>query len=77
MVSGVKNGEDGGLIVRVADYAGKGGKVTLVLSDAAKKPERAYFTDLTERHETGSCVLDGRTVSFDLAPYAMATVKIV
>lgn len=77
MVSGVKNGEDGGLIVRVADYAGKGGKVTLVLSDAAKKPERAYLTDLTERHETGSCVLDGRTVSFDLAPYAMATVKIV
>ena len=29
MVSGVKNGEDGGFIIRVADYAGKGGRLPL------------------------------------------------
>ena len=77
MISGVKNGEDGGLIVRVADYAGRGGRVTLALSEFAKLPERAFLTDVTERRETGTCELDGRTVSFEIAPYAMATVKIV
>ena len=76
MVSGVKNGEDGGLIVRVSDYAGRGGRVTLTLSDAAKAPVSASLVDITESHVIAPCVLDGRAVSFDIAPYAMATVKI-
>ena len=76
MVSGVKNGEDGGLIVRVADYGGEGGDVTLILSDMAKAPESAALVDSTERHETGPCAIDGRKVRFSLAPFTMATVKI-
>ena len=76
MVSGVKNGEDGGLIVRVADYAGKGGKVELALSEAAPAPEKACLVDVTERHALKDCAVDGRTVSFDIEPFAMATVKI-
>lgn len=77
MVSGVKNGEDGGLIVRAADYAGKGGRVTLTLSEAAPALEKACLVDVTERHVLGDCAVEGRTVSFDIAPFAMATVKIV
>ncbi|MBR5366218.1 MAG: alpha-mannosidase, partial [Clostridia bacterium] len=76
MVSGVKNGEDGGLIVRVADYGGEGGDVTLILSDKAKTPTHAALVDITERHEIGPCELDGQKVRFTLAPFTMATVKI-
>ena len=76
MVSGVKNGEDGGLIVRVADYGGEGGDVTLILSDKAKTPTHAALVDITERHEIGPCELDGHKVRFTLAPFTMATVKI-
>ncbi len=76
MISGVKNGEDGGLIVRVADYAGKGGEVALTLADFAPAPESACLTDITERHELGACAVDGRTVRFEIRPFGMATVKI-
>ena len=76
MVSGVKHGEDGGLIVRVADYGGEGGDVTLILSDKAKTPTHAALVDITERHEIGPCELDGQKVRFTLAPFTMATVKI-
>ena len=77
MVSGVKNGEDGGLIVRVSDYAGKGGKVSLVLSDCVKAPVSADIVDITERHVLKPCAVEGRTVSFELEPYSMATVRIL
>ena len=76
MVSGVKNGEDGGLIVRVADFGGDGGPVTLVLSDKTKEPEHAALVDITERHECGACSVDGRRITFTLAPASMATVRI-
>ena len=76
MVSGVKNGEDGGLIVRVADYGGEGGSCALVLSDLVKAPAHAALVDITERHEIGACGIDGHRITFPLAPFAMATVKI-
>ena len=76
MVSGVKNGEDGGLIVRVADFAGRGGTVSLTLSDYAPAPKKASLVDVTERHVLGDCQIDGRTVSFEIDPFAMATVRI-
>ena len=76
MVSGVKNGEDGGLIVRIADYGGEGTSAALILSDLVKAPEQAAIVDITERHEIGTCGIDGRKVTVPLAPFAMATVKI-
>ena len=76
MVSGVKNGEDGGFIVRVSDYAGRGGRVSLILSDLVGTPAAAELVDITERHVLGTCALDGKVVSFDIDPFAMATVRI-
>ena len=76
MVSGVKNGEDGGFIVRVSDYAGKGGRVSLVLSDLVGTPSAAEIVDITERHVLRACELNGKTVSFDIDPFAMATIRI-
>ena len=32
--------------------------------------------DITERHEIGACGIDGHRITFPLAPFAMATVKI-
>ncbi|MBR4206720.1 MAG: alpha-mannosidase [Clostridia bacterium] len=76
MTSGVKNGEDGGLIVRVSDYAGKGGDVTLALGGDMPVPKSACLVDITERHVIGECAVDGRKITFPLAPYTMATLKI-
>ena len=76
MVSGVKNGEDGGFIIRVADYAGKGGKVTIALSDLVGTPTSAAIVDITERHILKECAIDGKNVSFDIDPFAMATIKL-
>ncbi|MCR5263299.1 MAG: hypothetical protein K6D94_05455, partial [Clostridiales bacterium] len=76
MISGVKNGEDGGLIVRVSDISGQGGRVSLTLSDSIGVPSGAALVDITERHELAKCDIDGRKIGFDLKPYSMATVKI-
>jgi len=76
MISGVKNGEDGGFIVRVSDYAGKGGKITLTLSDLVPTPSCAQIVDITERHVLRDCELCGKTISFDIDPFAMATLRI-
>ena len=76
MVSGVKNGEDGGFIIRIADYAGKGGKVTLALSDLVGTPASAAIVDITERHILKACDIDGKNISFEIDPFAMATVCI-
>ena len=77
MVSGVKNGEEGGLVIRVSDYAGKGGKVSVILSDAVKAPKSADIVDITERHVIKPCCVEGRVISFELDPYTMATVRIL
>lgn len=76
MVSGIKNGEDSGFIIRVADYAGRGGRVSLILSDLLGTPTAAELVDITERHVLGTCDIDGKTVSFDIDPFAMATIRI-
>ena len=76
MVSGIKNGEDGGLIIRLSDYAGKGGRVSLTLSDLIPMPVTAELVDITERHILAPCVLNGREISFETDPFAMATLRI-
>jgi len=76
MISGVKNGEDGGFIVRISDYAGVGGEVTLILSDLVPEPTYAEVVDITERHVLAPCSLDGRKITLQIDPFAMATVRI-
>ncbi len=76
MISGVKNAEDGGLILRLSDYVGTGGSVTIALSDLLPEPTSAQLVDVTERHVLSDCTVNGRTVTFPLDPFAMATVRI-
>jgi alpha-mannosidase len=76
MISGVKNGEDGGFILRVSDYAGRGGKISLTLSDLVPAPNCAQIVDITERHVLADCAVDGKTISFDIDPFALATIRI-
>ncbi len=76
MISGVKNGEDGGFIVRLSDYAGVGGEVTLILSDLVPEPNYAELIDITERHVLAPCTVNGRKITFKIDPFAMATVRI-
>ena len=76
MLSGIKNAENGGLIVRLSEFGGKGGKVKLTLSSLARAPKTAALVDITEQHEYAKCYIDGHTVSFEMKPYTMATVLI-
>ncbi|MBQ7922313.1 MAG: hypothetical protein IJ325_07020, partial [Clostridia bacterium] len=76
MISGVKNGEDGGYIIRLSDYAGVGGEITLTLSDLLPEPAHAEIVDITERHILAPCKVNGRSITLTLDPFAMATVRI-
>ena len=76
MISGVKNGEDGGYIIRLSDYAGVGGEITLTLSDLLSEPAHAEIVDITERHVLAPCKVNGRSITLTLDPFAMATVRI-
>lgn len=73
MTSAVKNAEDGGLIVRLSDYKGKDQKVILRLASA---PASAALVDITERHATGECEINGNEVSFTVPAHSMVTVLI-
>ena len=70
------NAENGGLIVRLSEFGGKGGKVKLTISSLARAPKTAALVDITEQHEYAKCDIDGHTVSFEMKPYTMATVLI-
>ena len=76
MLSGIKNAENGGLVVRLSEIGGNGGKVKLTISSLARAPKTAALVDITEQHEYAKCDIDGHTVSFEMKPYTMATVLI-
>jgi len=76
MVSAVKSGEDGGMIIRISEFGGKEGKVILQLSDLMSKPESVKLVDITELHELGDCAVNDREITLDMKPYAMATIRI-
>lgn len=76
MISGIKNAEDGGIIVRVADFGGKSGKVKLTVSDLVPAPASASLVDITEKHVLSECTVNGREIEFDIEPFAMATLLI-
>ncbi len=73
VTSAVKNAEDGGFIVRLSDHKGKAEKVTLkTVFDFTS----AILVDITERHKTGECTINGNEVSFTVPAYSTVTVLI-
>ncbi|MHB1485730.1 MAG: alpha-mannosidase [Saccharofermentanales bacterium] len=72
--SAFKTAEDGdGLIVRVYDANGKGGKITVRFAKAVKS---AKLTDLTETKDLGAVKISGEKISFKLGAYEIATVAV-
>ena len=76
MVSAVKSAEDGGIIVRTAEFGGREGKAVLKLSALVPMPTSAKLVDITELHELGECRVNGREIEINVKPYSMATVLI-
>ncbi len=73
MVSTVKAAEEGGLILRVSDWHGE---KQLVSVKFEKTPVSAELVDITERHKVADARVWGDTVSFEVAPYSMATLRV-
>lgn len=72
--SAIKTPEDSdGLIVRVYDANGKGSKVSMTFPKIIKE---AYLTDLTEMKNLGEVEISGDTLSFNVGPYEVSTVKV-
>ena len=73
VVTAVKHAEDdGALIVRFYEWAGKNGDVTLHLSAGAQE---AFETDLMER-PTGSLSVLNNAITIHTKPYEIKTVKV-
>jgi len=73
VVTAVKKAEDdGALVVRFYEWAGKEGDVKLQLPDGA---QQASETDLMEK-TTGALALQGKSVTIHTKPYEIKTVRI-
>jgi alpha-mannosidase len=72
--SAVKTPEDGdGLIIRLYDANGKGGKVTISFPKAIKC---AKLTDLTEVKNLGTVAIENDKLSFNLGAFEIGTVMV-
>ncbi|MEI6580198.1 MAG: glycoside hydrolase family 38 C-terminal domain-containing protein, partial [Eubacteriales bacterium] len=72
--SAVKTPEDGeGLIIRLYDANGQGGKVIIGFCKAIKS---AMLTDLTEAKDLGAVTINNDNLSFHLGAFEVATVKV-
>lgn len=76
-LTAVKMAEDGSGSVLIRAFETEGQKTTAVF-ETAFSPRRAFFTDLSEAEikDAGDVLIDDSTVSFELAPHSIASVRL-